>query len=33
VQGRTLIMVSHDPQLCAAADRVIDLSEGRLRHA
>ncbi|MGP3698529.1 ABC transporter ATP-binding protein [Rhodobacter sp. NSM] len=29
-EGRTLIAVSHDPAFHAAADRVIDLADGRL---
>ncbi|TDI39718.1 MAG: ABC transporter ATP-binding protein [Acidobacteria bacterium] len=29
-EGRTLVLVTHDPSIAARADRVIELSDGRL---
>ena len=31
--GRTLVLVTHSPEVARAADRVLTLSEGRLREA
>ncbi len=32
VQGLTLIMVTHDPEVAARADRILHLRDGRIQH-
>lgn len=32
-EGRTMVVVSHDPSVCARADRVIDIVDGQLAPA
>jgi len=29
-QGRTLVMVTHDPLMAAFADKVVDILDGRI---
>jgi lipoprotein-releasing system ATP-binding protein len=31
--GRTVVVVTHDPQFAAQADRIITIVDGRISHA